>query len=198
MSRSGYLAIFAVVVAVLVVALFASGILSPPSGPQPTSTTATNQIQTTVTLTSPAFRNGERIPSKYTCDGANISPQLSWSGAPGGTKVFALIMDDLDAPTGIFTHWVIFNIPGTDSGVQENVPAGGTLPNGAVQGKGSFGRIGYAGPCPPSGTHRYVFHLYALDTPLNLPSGATKQEVLKAIEGHILAEAVLTGLYSKG
>jgi Raf kinase inhibitor-like YbhB/YbcL family protein len=149
-------------------------------------------------IRSPAFKNGERIPPTYTCDGENISPPLSWSGTPRETKTYALIMDDPDAPAGVFTHWVIFDIPAGSSNLQEKIPAGGTLSNGAVQGRNSSGRIGYTGPCPPSGTHRYVFHLYALDTQLSLQPGATKQDLLNAMEGHILAGAELTVLFSRG
>jgi hypothetical protein len=122
---------------------------------------------------------------------------LAWSGLPNGTKSVALIVDDPDAPRGIFTHWVIFNIPATDNSLHENVPLNGTLPNGAIQGSNSGGRIGYTSPCPPSGTHHYVFHLYALNMQLNLQAGATKQDLLAAITGHILAEAQFTGLYSR-
>jgi len=148
-------------------------------------------------IASLAFKGGERIPAKYTCDGEDVSPPLSWSGAPKGTKTYALIVDDPDAPVGVFTHWVIFNIPASEGGLPENTPKKDKLPNGAVQGRNDFGRRGYGGPCPPSGTHRYQFHLYALDTQLALPPGATKRDVLKAMEGRILAKAELTGLYSR-
>ncbi|MEM3736837.1 MAG: YbhB/YbcL family Raf kinase inhibitor-like protein [Candidatus Bathyarchaeia archaeon] len=151
----------------------------------------------TMVITSRAFKNNESIPSQYTCDGKDVSPPLCWSGAPQGTKTYALIVDDPDAPGGTFTHWVIFNIPSSESGLQENVPKTGKLPNGAIQGKNDFGRNGYGGPCPPSGTHRYQFHLYALDTQLNLPPGATKQDLQRAMRGHILAKAELIGLYSR-
>ena len=164
----------------------------------PLATVSTSQSRTGLTLTSEAFGDGERIPSKYTCDGENVSPPTVWSGAPNETRSYALIMDDIDAPAGRFTHWVIFNIPVTANRLEENVPAVETLPNGAKQGRNGFGKIGYGGPCPPSGTHRYVFHLYALDTLLNLQPGATKQDVLNAMKGHTLAEAELTGLYGRG
>jgi hypothetical protein len=152
---------------------------------------------TSMVLTSAAFQDGGRIPSKYTCDGDGISPPLAWNGVPRGTKSIALILDDPDAPKGVFTHWVIFNIPATDNSLHENVQTSGTLPNGATQGSNSGGRIGYTSPCPPSGTHHYVFHLYALDVQLNLQAGATEQDLLTAITGHVLAEAKLTGLYSR-
>ena len=148
-------------------------------------------------ITCQAFKDGGSIPDKYTCDGEDISPPLSWSGAPNQTETYALIVDDPDAPIGIFTHWVIFNIPASESGLQENTPNIDKLPNGAVQGRNDFGRRGYGGPCPPSGTHRYQFHLYAIDAQLNLLPGASKRDVLKAIKEHILAKAELTGLYSR-
>ena len=161
------------------------------------ATRSTAEIHTGLKVTSQAFGNGGRIPSKYACDGENISPPVSWSGAPEETRSYGLVMDDLDAPMGAFTHWVIFNVPAMESGLEENVPAVGTLYNGAIQGRNGFGKIGYDGPCPPSGTHRYVLHLYALNTLLNLQPGASKQDVLKAMEGHILAEAEFAGLYSR-
>ena len=148
-------------------------------------------------LVSSAFKAGEMIPSKYTCDGENISPQLSWSGAPAGTKSFALIADDPDAPMGTWVHWVIYNIPDTTHQLKEAVPPVQKLPDGALQGISDFRKIGYGGPCPPSGVHRYYFKLYALDTMLSLPAGVTKAELLKAMEGHILAKAELMGRYSR-
>jgi hypothetical protein len=149
-------------------------------------------------VTSQAFKSGEAIPSKYACDGEDVSPPISWSDTNEETKSYVLIVTDLDAPTGAFTHWVIFNIPATDSSLPEGVPTVGTLSNGAIQGKNGFGKIGYGGPCPTSGTHRYVFHLYALDTLLSLQAGASQGDVLEAMNGHVLAEGELTGLYSRG
>ena len=155
-----------------------------------------------MSLTSQAFKNGECIPSKYTCDGECVSPPLSWSGAPEETKTFALIMDDPDAPIGVFTHWVIFNIPMSENALLENIPKKGFLPNGAIQGRNGFERNGYGGPCPPSGTHRYQFHLYALNTQLNLLPDATREDTLRAMDRdifarHILAKAEFTGLYGR-
>jgi len=164
----------------------------------PLGTVSTSGTQMGLTLTSEAFREGERIPSRHTCDGQNISPPMTWSGGPDGARSYALIMDDIDAPSGRFTHWVIFNIPATASRLEENVPAVETLPNGAKQGINGFGEIGYGGPCPPFGTHRYVFHLYALDTLLDLPQGASREDVVKAMQGHTLAGVELTGLYGRG
>lgn len=148
-------------------------------------------------IMSTAFREGEMIPQKYACDGKNVSPPLKWESIPVQTKSLALIVDDPDAPAGIWVHWVIFNIPSTAAGLQENVPTKDSLPDGSVQGKNDSREIGYDGPCPPGGTHRYFFKLYALDTMLKLSSGSTKPELLKAMEGHIVAQAQLMGRYSR-
>jgi len=148
-------------------------------------------------LTSSAFAQGAMIPKEYTCDGRDISPPLSWSEPPEKTQSFALIMDDPDAPMGTWVHWVIYNIPATVHTLREGVPPNADLPDGSRQGRNSWRRIGYGGPCPPSGTHRYFFKLYALDTMLGLAAGATKEELLKAMEGNILAQAELMGKYSR-
>jgi len=149
------------------------------------------------TLTSSAFGEGEMIPTQYTCDGKDISPPLSWSNAPEETKSFALIADDPDAPKGTWVHWVVYNMkPDTDK-LEENVPKKDTLDGGTVQGTTDFKKPGYGGPCPPSGTHRYFFKLYALDTTLNLEGSVTKADLLKAMDGHILAETQLMGKYSR-
>ena len=150
-------------------------------------------------LKSSVFKNEGWIPTKYTCDGEDISPPLSWNGAPSGTKSFVLIMDDPDAPMGTWVHWVIYNIPATLKSLPEAVPPEHRLKNGAIQGKNSWGRIGYGGPCPPppTGAHRYFFKLYAVDTTLSLASGASKEKVLESIKNHILAEAVLMGRYKR-
>jgi Raf kinase inhibitor-like YbhB/YbcL family protein len=142
-------------------------------------------------LTSSAFVQGKPIPARYTCDGLDISPPLAWSDAPGGTQSFALIMDDPDAPGGTWVHWVLFNLPAQTRQLEERA-----APQ-AVQGRNSWGRPGYGGPCPPSGTHRYFFRLYALDTLLQLPAGAGKEQVLRAMQGHILAQAELMGVYAR-
>lgn len=152
----------------------------------------------TLTLTSTAFKEGERIPSRYTCEGQDISPQLSWKGAPEETKSLALIMDDPDAPGGIFTHWVIFNLPPDNQGLPEAFPPITQLPSGALHGRNSFGRSGYGGPCPPPGRpHHYRFTLYALDKQLGLRAGVSREQLLEAIQGHILAQAQLTGIYQR-
>jgi Raf kinase inhibitor-like YbhB/YbcL family protein len=150
-----------------------------------------------IKVTSSAFGEGGMIPAEYTADGRNISPPLAWTGGPEGTKSFALINDDPDAPMGTWVHWVLYNIGPDVTSLNENVLPEETLPNGAIQGTTDFGRIGYGGPAPPSGTHRYYFKVYALDTILDLPTGATKRQVEAAIDGHVLAEGQLMGKYSR-
>ena len=151
----------------------------------------------TLKIESPVFEEGQMIPAKYTCDGSDVSPPLEWSDPPGGTRSFAVIADDPDAPVGTWVHWVVYNIPPTVREFEENVPAMPQLEDGTIQGKTDFGRIGYGGPCPPSGTHRYYFKLYALDATLSLESGATKKQVEAAMEGHVLAEGRLMGTYKR-
>lgn len=146
---------------------------------------------------SPVFKQEGMIPPKYTCDGPDISPPLKWGQIPPGARSLALIVEDPDAPSGTFTHWVIYDIPAGISGLPERVPNIKTLSSGGKQGTNSFKKVGYGGPCPPSGTHRYYFRLYALDTVLNLGPGASKEELLKAMKGHILAEGELMGKYKK-
>jgi Raf kinase inhibitor-like YbhB/YbcL family protein len=149
-------------------------------------------------LTSDGFADGQPIPKKYTCDGADVSPALQWSGAPAGTKSFALICDDPDAPMGTWVHWVIYGLPAALDRLPEKTPTDETLPNGARQGLTDFKRTGYGGPCPPPGKpHHYHFKLYALDIEVALKPRATKQDLLKAMKGHILAEAWLTGIYQR-
>jgi len=148
-------------------------------------------------VTSSAFEQGGMIPAKYTCDGKNISPPLKWESPPEQTKSVAVIMDDPDAPMGMFVHWVMFNIPADTSGLDENVPGDSQLPNGSLQGMSSFGKTGYGGPCPPSGTHRYFFKLYALDKEIGLDSSADKTQLLEAMQGHILARGELIGRYQR-
>ena len=151
----------------------------------------------TIELMSSAFQHGEMIPSKYTCDGDDISPPLQWANIPGGTMTFALISDDPDAPVGTWVHWVLFNIPSHITKLPENVPPTDTLENGAMHGITNFGRLGYGGPCPPSGTHRYYFKVYAVDAELSLQPGASKKDILEAMEGHILAQGELMGTYKR-
>ena len=152
----------------------------------------------TIKLTGSAFAEGQPIPTKYTCDGADVSPPLKWSDVPEGARSLALICDDPDAPAGDWTHWVLFNIPPTVTELAEAVPTTETISNGAKQGRNDFKRIGYGGPCPPQGrAHRYFFRLYALKTEINLNAGATKQDVINAMKGNILAEAELMGTYKR-
>ena len=150
-----------------------------------------------IEVKSEAFEEGGMIPKKYTCDGEDVSPPLSWTGVPEGTEALALICDDPDAPVGTWVHWVIFNIPPDTTGLSENIPPERVLESGTRQGRNDFGNIGYGGPCPPRGTHRYYFKLYALDKKVDLEPGATKDELLKAMEGHILAEGRLMGRYKR-
>ena len=150
------------------------------------------------TLISSAFQEGAIIPKKHTCSGQDVSPPLSWSASPKGTRSFALIMDDPDAPGGTWVHWVMFNIPGQTSGLPEGVPPNKTFPTGEQQGNNDFRRIGYGRPCPPPGKpHRYFLKLYALDNTLKLQPGATKVEVLAACQKHILGEAHLMGRFGR-
>ena len=137
------------------------------------------------------------IPAKYTCDGANVSPPLEWTDAPSAAKSFALIADDPDAPMGTCVHWVIYDLPAGAASLPEALPPNEVVAGGGKQGDTSFRKIGYGGPCPPSGTHRYFFKLYALDGPTGLKAGAAKADLLKAIKGHVLAEAEIMGRYSR-
>lgn len=152
----------------------------------------------TISLTSTAFKNGELIPGKYTCDGEDVSPDLSWDTAPPETKSFAIICDDPDAPAGTWVHWVIYDIPPDARSLSEAVQTSPQLENTAVQGRNDFNRIGYGGPCPPPGkAHRYFFKLYALDKVTGLPPGKTKLELLKAMKGSVLAKGQLAGTYKR-
>jgi Raf kinase inhibitor-like YbhB/YbcL family protein len=150
-----------------------------------------------IKITSSAFEEGGLIPAKYTCDGADVSPPLQWDAVPQGSKSIALICDDPDAPMGTWVHWVLFNLPAETNELAENISADKILPNGARQGVSDFGRIGYGGPCPPGGTHRYFFKIYALDAKIGLEAGANKRRLLKAMEGHILEQGQLVGKYKR-
>ena len=181
---------------------------APPAeeAPEPTSTPAPP-----FGISSGAFEPGEEIPVQYSCDGANLSPPLEWSGVPEGTQSLALVVDDPDSDPPGFVHWVIYGIPPTSAGLPEGVPAEATLSDGTRQGSNDFAlfvgegqtfpggapinRIGYDGPCPPD-KHRYVFTLYALDTALDLQGEATGADLLQAMEGHVLGEVELTGVYT--
>jgi Raf kinase inhibitor-like YbhB/YbcL family protein len=148
-------------------------------------------------LTSTAFVHEASIPSKYTCDGEDVSPPLEWSDPLADAQTFAIIMDDPDAPVGTWVHWVLYNLPAETRTLPEAVPSGAVLPDGSRHGENSWRRTDYGGPCPPSGVHRYFFKLYALDTALKLDAGATKAELLQAMEGHVLAQTELMGTFAR-
>ncbi|WP_457597224.1 YbhB/YbcL family Raf kinase inhibitor-like protein [Hydrogenimonas sp.] len=148
-------------------------------------------------LQSPAFEHGGTIPARYTCDGDDISVPLNFAEVPEGTRSLALVMDDPDAPMGVFVHWVLYNLPPTLGELPEGLPPEPLLDGGIAQGLNSFGRIGYGGPCPPEGTHRYMFRLYALDLAPDLPPGLTKHQLLSRLDGHVLDGAGLMGLYGR-
>jgi Raf kinase inhibitor-like YbhB/YbcL family protein len=162
--------------------------------------TETTEADMSLEITSDAFVSGQSIPAKYTCTGKNISPAITWGDPPAGTQSFALIMDDPDAPMGTWVHWVLYNIPADRRSLEEALPVTGknvANTNSIFVGTNSWGNIGYGGPCPPSGTHRYCFKLYALDTTISLLPGATKDELLREMKGHILAQGELMGTFSK-
>ena len=147
-----------------------------------------------LSLESPEFTHNASIPKQYTCTGKNISPALSWHGAPAGTQSYVLIVDDPDAPMGTWVHWLLFNIPAILTHLDEATQT----PAGAISGKNSWHQQGYGGPCPPSGTHHYIFKLYALDSKLTVNSSVNKQDILNAMQNHILDSSELIGLYKQG
>lgn len=155
-------------------------------------TDTTQSVISNMKLTSNVFTNNQPIPAKYTCEGINLNPPLTITGVPENTKSLALIMDDPDAPMGTWAHWTVWNIDPKTSEIAEN-----SVPINSVQGTTSFGKPGYGGPCPPSGTHRYFFKLYALDTILTIPSSSKKEELEKTFAGHVLDKTELIGLYSR-
>jgi Raf kinase inhibitor-like YbhB/YbcL family protein len=150
-------------------------------------------------LSTTAFDEGGMLPPRFTCDGDGVSPQLAWADIPDGTQSFALICEDPDAPSGIFTHSLVYNLPSGSRELEEAIPSDEVLSIGARQGTNSFGDVGYGGACPPPGhrEHRYIFKLYALDTDLTLQPGAKKEQLVKAIQNHVLAETQLTGRYKR-
>jgi Raf kinase inhibitor-like YbhB/YbcL family protein len=175
-------AIVSSVLALVLNLLLAAGVLGKPM--------ATFQLKSSV------FSNGGAIPPKFTCDGADLSPALSWNDPPAGTKALALIMDDPDAPAGTWVHWVLYDLPASARELPEGVPKAKDLQIGARQCSNDFRRIGYGGPCPPRGAaHRYSFRLYALDRPTQLPAGAAKSDLERAMKGHILAQSDLIGRF---
>jgi hypothetical protein len=149
-------------------------------------------------LTSTAFAQGAAVPAKYTADGPDVSPPLAWTVPPEGTRALVLICDDPDAPRGTWVHWVLYDVPAAARSLQENVPKQPTALGSAKQGTNDFGKIGYGGPAPPPGkAHRYFFRLYAVDMETGLAPGAGKAQVLKAIQGHVLAQAEWMGTYRR-
>jgi Raf kinase inhibitor-like YbhB/YbcL family protein len=148
-------------------------------------------------MTSPAFSQGEPIPTQYTCDGEDISPPLAWQNPPEDTQSFALIADDPDAPSGTWVHWVLYNLPADARGVPQGVPTENELSGGGQHGSNSWNRLGYGGPCPPGGTHRYFFKLYAVDTILDLEPGVRKDALTQGLDGHVLAQTEIMGTYSR-
>jgi Raf kinase inhibitor-like YbhB/YbcL family protein len=152
----------------------------------------------TMQVSSSAFKEGETIPKEYTGDGGDASPPLQWSDPPAGTQSCAVICEDPDAPRGLWVHWVMFNLPADTRRVEEGQPTHNKLASGALQGKNDFGKPGYGGPAPPRGKpHRYYFKVYALDTALDLPAGATRADLLAAMKGHVLGEGQLMGRYAR-
>jgi Raf kinase inhibitor-like YbhB/YbcL family protein len=164
----------------------------------------TPKKKSTLRLQSTSFTSGGAIPDKYTCKGDNLSPELSWKGAPAATKSFAIYCEDPDAPTQTWVHWVIYNIPAKPTDVTTNIhellegfPRAEKVPSGILQGSNDFKKIGYDGPCPPKGVHRYYFKLYALDSMLRLGGGMSKAQLEKAMKGHILASTQIMGVYGR-
>lgn len=148
-------------------------------------------------LTSPAFEHGKPIPTRHSCDGEDVSPGLVWSGVPDSAVSLVLICDDPDAPGGTFDHWVVYNLPPDIEGLSESIAHGAEFEAGGNQGVNDFGKIGYGGPCPPSGTHRYYFTLYAVDGTLYFAGPPSKQEVLDAMDGKVVEKAQLMGTYTR-
>ena len=149
-------------------------------------------------LSSASFAAAQLIPTRFTCEGSDASPELSWKDAPNAARSFALIADDPDAPVGTWVHWVLYNLPADAKELPEGVQKQEQLPNGALQGRNDFRKIGYGGPCPPAGkAHRYFFKLYALDSKLDLKAGASKADLEGAMKGHILGQAQIVGLYKR-
>ena len=176
------------VVAILLVA----GIASACGGSGTDATRSEGSTMSGLSLASATFADGGAIPARYSCDGADVSPPLAWSGVPGGTRAFALIVDDPDARG--FVHWVVFDLPAEQASLAEGASGGASF----GEGRNDFGRVGWGGPCPPSGTHRYVFELSALDRPLGLTGSPTATDVRRAMSGHVLGSARLTGTYRRG
>jgi Raf kinase inhibitor-like YbhB/YbcL family protein len=170
----------------------------PTATPLPAAASGEQETKaTSFELTSAAFAPGQPIPAKYTCDGEDISPPLDWQDPPEDTKSFALVVDDPDAPAGTWVHWVLYNLPAESRNLPQAVPPDAAMADDGKNGKNSWKRLGYGGPCPPGGTHRYFFKLYALDTVLELDDGPGKDQLAQAMEGHILAQTDLMGTYAR-
>jgi Raf kinase inhibitor-like YbhB/YbcL family protein len=183
---------------ILILILLSAGCKMKAEQGQTSNSADTILTKSKMIITSTAFHNDSTIPQKFTCQGEDISPALAWSGAPDGTQCFALLCEDPDAPGGTYIHWVIYNIPATERGLAENFPKRDKLPNGTRQGTNDFKQMGYGGPCPPPGkAHRYYFKLYALDAMINIPGEATRDQLLNAMHGHILAEGETMGTYAR-
>ncbi len=181
--------------ALWVVALMAGAIACNGEQPQPQ---AVDDSVGTLLLESDAFQAGETIPQPYTCDGDDVSPALRWSEPPAGTQSLALIFDDVDAPGRTWVHWVLFNIPASTRTLPEGIADDATVTGVGVHGSNSWKALGYGGPCPPKGSpHRYTFRLYALDAMLDLAAGASRAELDEAMEGHILGQGKLVGLFGR-
>lgn len=159
--------------------------------------TATSASVDTLTLTSTSFKDNGPIPQRNSCQGEGVSPDLTWSGVPANARSLALIVEDPDAPSGMFVHWVLFDIPPTVTSLSEHQPSTDTLNNMARQGTNGAGSIGWRPPCPPTGTHRYFFRIYALDKQLGLPSSTDRAALLDAMKGHVIGEGTLMGTYKK-
>src|SRR5882762_2072652 len=165
--------------------------------PSPQASSQNGSDKMTIKVTSTAFNDGEMIPKKYTCDSENVSPPLAWAGVPANAKSIALIADDPDAPGKTWVHWVVYDLPTSVTSLPENVAKAEQLPGGGKQGTNDFKKIGYGGPCPPSGTHRYYFKLYALNAETSLKPGATKEQLQQAMAGNIIAQGQLLGRYKR-
>jgi Raf kinase inhibitor-like YbhB/YbcL family protein len=156
-----------------------------------------NILQNTITVTSDNFKDGEKIPVKYSCDGVNVSPQLAWTPGPGGTQFYVMLMDDMDAPKKPFSHWILYNIPASVNSLHEGISTNGILDTGAIQGRNDMTKLGYYGPCPGDGNiHHYIFTVYAVDEYFQMPA-AWRDQVVKAMQGHVLAQGQLTGTYQR-
>lgn len=176
---------------------YATELVVPPMNSNATFTPTAKSESPMLVVTSSAFVQNAPIPLKYTCDGQDISPPLSWRGAPSNTRSFAVIADDPDAPMGTWIHWLLFDIPATASSLPAAIPQTATLTDGSRYGTNSWGQQRYGGPCPPSGTHRYFFKVYALDVQLALPADVTNTQLLQKMQGHILAKGELMGVYRR-